>query len=223
MNNDKIKLDFLAYPVGSHRVECPECHGGQDRERSLSLSVQEREVLYFCFRASCNFRGRYRTKPNIVQVVTNKPKVAKDADLPGYHRYPINDNNNNTQGWEYRAIDRDKTTPKSKLEIGEWVGLHFPRRITENYAMIVEDRKSAEMFSPFYPTIALLGTNFNSQKAEYILSQGIHHLTIALDEDASAKAVKLAKQWHLIDRVLLLDKDIKDQSEAELEQLRSRL
>ena len=43
----------------SVRVVCPKCNGGEGGERSLSVTRNdEGHILFYCFRASCTFRGR---------------------------------------------------------------------------------------------------------------------------------------------------------------------
>jgi hypothetical protein len=46
-------------PGTSLRDICPKCGGGSGRERSLSITISEEGVLkWFCFRASCGYKGR---------------------------------------------------------------------------------------------------------------------------------------------------------------------
>jgi hypothetical protein len=149
---------------------------------------------------------------------------ARDTEIEGYIRYPIYCNEHICRGWEYRAIDKKRMPKATRAVDSDWVGLHFPRRVTsDEIPLLVEDRRSAEALAPMYPTIALLGTLINTRKVDYLLEQGIRHTTLALDEDASAKALHYKMEWHIIDKVMLLTKDVKDMSLLEMMDFTSEL
>jgi twinkle protein len=47
------------YSDGQHRVLCPQCEGGRDHEKSLSVGVQDngKSATWLCFRATCGWTG----------------------------------------------------------------------------------------------------------------------------------------------------------------------
>lgn len=79
--------------------------------------------------------------------------------------------------------------------------------------VIVEDQVSAmRLLSSGYKAVALLGTTLNLSRVREIQRES-KRVILALDEDATAKAFKLAQQWGpAFDyfRVAILDMDIKD-------------
>jgi hypothetical protein len=105
----------------------------------------------------------------------------------------------------------------------EWVMLHFPSPLRSRSVILVEDIPSANKMDKFYPCVALLGTNLNDKKLDYLLSLGINHVIIALDNDATRKAIKLAKKFMINTSILPLQKDLKDQTDEQLQEIARRL
>lgn len=101
--------------------------------------------------------------------------------------------------------------------------LHFPSPLRSRSVMLVEDIPSANKMDKFYPCVALLGTNLNDKKLDYLLSLGITHVIIALDNDATRKAIKLAKKFMISTSILPLQKDLKDQTDEQLQEIARRL
>ena len=53
-----VGVNLSNYGPGTHRTSCPKCLGGNDKEKSLSVTIREdSEFVYNCFRASCGFSG----------------------------------------------------------------------------------------------------------------------------------------------------------------------
>ena len=140
---------------------------------------------------------------------------------------PIFDSN----GFKVGVIDRSWTgrTPKS---INHWntdaTNLYFPRPLheiqSETPVVVVEDFLSAIKVNRVHPCAALLGTNLSLTDAMLLRSLS-NKLVIALDPDATSKALKLSKQYSLLfDRVsvVALNKDPKDMSGAEIRNWFSR-
>lgn len=78
---DVLLLAQALGPGESKRITCPACGGGANVDTStLSLSLSEDgTVLWQCFRASCNFRGRHGGN-GVVR--TTQPGVRKQAFTP---------------------------------------------------------------------------------------------------------------------------------------------
>ena len=95
---------------------------------------------------------------------------------------------------------------------------------TKAYAptFVVEDVPSAVRASKYVNSIALLGTGVGIPRAAEIAEYATRPVVVALDQDATAEAFKVAKRWALFwEDVIVqpLKKDIKDMTEPELEQL----
>lgn len=90
------------------------------------------------------------------------------------------------------------------------------------YVILVEDMYSAMKAHYFMNSISLLGVSLSVEQAVEIARHKFEKVIIALDADASATAVKLARRYMAIIpnlRVLRLSKDIKDMSYKEVEAL----
>ena len=124
----------------------------------------------------------------------------------------------------YRRKNPNSSKPKTINDFKEgWVGLHFPQIIGSSEALLVEDMFSAEAMSPLYPTIALLGTTLNEKKIDYLIKCGIINLSIALDADATRKAIALQRKWWMIKKIVPLRKDLKNCTPVELLKIREQL
>jgi hypothetical protein len=134
---------------------------------------------------------------------------------------PIYDHN----GFKVGDIDRSWTgrTPKS---INRWnadaANLYFPRPLREfgkkTPIVVVEDFASAWKVNRLLPCAALLGTDLGTEKTK-ILRQLSNYLVLALDPDATSKALKLSKEYQFLFKkidVVSLTKDPKDMDGAEL-------
>lgn len=101
--------------------------------------------------------------------------------------------------------------------------LHFPSPLRSRSVILVEDIPSANKMDKHYPCVALLGTNLNDKKLDYLLRLGVNHVILALDNDATRKAIKLAKKFMISTTILPLQKDLKDQTDEELKLIAEKL
>lgn len=87
-------------------------------------------------------------------------------------------------------------------------------------AILVEDAISACNASTIYNAIAILGTSISKATIQYLLEYS--PLYIALDQDATSKAVALQKQLgpYIDTRIIPLNKDLKYFNNQELEELK---
>jgi len=86
--------------------------------------------------------------------------------------------------------------------------------------VLVEDAISAMRVARQYPCVSLMGTTI-SQEALFEMLQVQDHLVIALDRDASAKALDYQKKYKFVApqiRVALLEKDLKWLPDAEIKE-----
>jgi len=101
--------------------------------------------------------------------------------------------------------------------------LHFPAPIQSDTVLLVEDIPSANKMNPFYPCVALLGVHLNEDKIAYMNKQGITKFIIALDNDATRQAIRIARKWMVDLQVLPLERDLKDESWERLQEIAESL
>jgi hypothetical protein len=85
--------------------------------------------------------------------------------------------------------------------------------------ILVEDVFSAMKASRFMDSASLMGTSFNSEQAKLLADMNYKRVWLALDADASAKAVNLHKRHRVLlpqMRVILLEQDIKNMKYKEI-------
>lgn len=80
--------------------------------------------------------------------------------------------------------------------------------------VIVEDQLSAIRASQYTNSVALVGTHLSDSRMESILSTRPSKMFIALDKDATDKAIKYAFKYGI--KIIPLEKDLKDCTEDEL-------
>jgi len=205
-----IELDLLDLPDGTVRIICPVCQGGSSKEKSLAVTKDGENVVWYCHRASCSEKGGLGKGKVRNKNFQPTQKSAVDRDIRGYSRQPINDNEGGCWGWIHRANNKGVIPKTINNYSSDWCGLHFPKRITKNYALAVEDRASAVCMAEYFPCFSLQGVHLNDAKVEYLLTQGITHVIIGLDEDATNVALKLQREWWIVKDLVYLDKDVKD-------------
>lgn len=224
-------------------------------------------ILYYCFRASCNLRGKINHEMGIdelraasrqcVDVGHNKEskftipeyfisplqntscyRFLYRYNLIGFYSKHTNliryDPKQNRcvfilfhEGTCYGAIGRslDVSNNSRWFVYSRLSGCPFqiPNKTTDTSVLLVEDCVSACVASSCFNSISLLGTNIPSDTIKYILPYT--KVYIALDDDATSKAIKLQKQlsYYRPSFVVPLRKDIKYYSSFELETLKKEL
>ena len=86
----------------------------------------------------------------------------------------------------------------------------------------MEDIPSAVRASCYTNSIALCGTGIGLTRAEEIAEYAPRPIIVALDQDATAEAFRIARKWALLwgdVKVLPLQKDIKNMEEEDICQL----
>ena len=128
------------------------------------------------------------------------------------------------RGYTIGVVDRDFHNRRNVKAISYWfnevVKLHFTP-VRGDTCIIVEDIPSAIKADHFLPAVALQGTGLNTEQVNFI-KKLYSNIIIAFDSDATAKAVSLRNKYSLYFysiTVLPLDKDIKDTSYYELNEM----
>ena len=113
-----------------------------------------------------------------------------------------------------RALDNRKPKVVSHIEKGAiaW----YVNRTTPGI-VIVEDQLSALRASDYLTSVALLGTNLSEERVLEIKKAGRGPVYLALDNDATASAVKYVVKYRSVlpMQLLRLAKDIKDMTDEE--------
>ena len=187
----------------------------------MAVSVGPYLRSWFCHRASCDAKGSDRFGNGI----KSAPKLRKPvvAQIDGYNAYPVLDNNHTLKGYVHYA--REKSTRPKRLSYfyEDWCGLHFPERIVGSSCLLVEDLLSARIMAPHFPTVALLGTHLNQEKVDYLYDQGIDDCIIALDNDATDKAIKIHRLTPIVSGVIMLSIDLKDDTPENIQRIAERI
>jgi len=65
--------------------------------------------------------------------------------------------------------------------------------------------------NPVFPCVALLGVHLSEEKIECLMKQAIINFIIALDNDATRQAIRIARKYCINTTVLPLERDLKDE------------
>ena len=247
-----------------YRGDCPSCGGSNTFIANDSNGV----ILYYCFRASCNLRGKINHEMGVNELRNiNSNYIPKQVEkleqvwiLPSHFVSPLSyplcyrflnryglidfyskhvnliryDPKQNRcvfilfhEGTCYGAIGRslDISIHPRWLVYSRLSGCPFQiaNKTTDTSVLLVEDCVSACVASSCFNSVGLLGTNVSSDTIKYILPYT--KVYIALDDDATNKAIKLQKQlsYYRPSFIVPLRKDIKYYSPFELEELKKEL
>ena len=124
--------------------------------------------------------------------------------LEGRAVQPIYTPRGDVRGYVLRSYDGK--TPKSLLRpyrdfpvpmISWYTRTNYPKG--DRAICIVEDQPSAVRLSPYFPSVALLGTSISEQGVEEILRsatvQGVVRICVILDMDAADQVIPLARKF----------------------------
>ena len=228
------------------RIDCPICF----HKNTFSALNNGEKIVYNCFHADCSIKGRARnglSKRLFQQVEKEKePEVFyyrnhweeglenKDYkeyvthyDLQDYYDIMRYDRHTHRAVFlvykENKLVDAvGRALYKNKKP--KWFrygnsGYPFTHGNSDDTAIVVEDVVSALTLSKFCTGIALLGTNILQSHID-VLKQ-YKKVGIALDKDASKKALKLVDDLSLnmIAKFLLLEEDIKEMLDEDIKKL----
>ena len=150
-----------------------------------------------------------------------KPSVPQHNPPQGYLPRLVVDNQGVLRGIVYRRTAvLPKHYPKDINRIDpHWCKLHFPSPMDCSIVLLVEDIISAEKMNPYFPCVSLLGVHLSEDKVDYLLTQGITSVIIALDNDATLQAIRLARKFAIASYILPLQRDFKDETDERLEEI----
>ena len=230
------------------RIDCPICFN----KNTFSALNTGTEVIYNCFHADCNIKGKTRNQlskklfeeverqkePEIFYVRNHWEEKSTDKDYLNYVKHYNLEDHYHIMRYDrhtHRAVFLIKKDGKVVDAVGralyknkkpKWYrygnsGYPF---IAGNYwksdtAIIVEDVVSALILCQYCVGIALLGTNLLQTHVDVI--KKYKKVGIALDKDASKKAVKLVDDLslNLNAKFLLLEEDIKEMLDEDIKKL----
>ncbi len=226
------------------RLSCPKC----GRDNSVAVYTTGLEENHYCFGANCNYRKYNKYELDSVyfdtlqyrgvQKTFDKSNLIEARSIPEalkyIQQYGIGGANTNIK---YNINDQRIVFNYKDLYIGrclifgvlpKWYNytntdtpFKVQKNLTErtNAVILVEDCTSACKASSVLDAIALLGTTLKTEYIEEVLQY--EKIYIALDEDATNKAIKIYDTLILLRecRIIPLKKDIKYLSTIEIEEL----
>lgn len=234
---------MLDIPRESGRYVCSVCKGGSTGERSLVVKRAGSTVKYICHRDSCtlgagsfHLSGRPDFSEAPVKPVPKHHPVYPAPTPTKYsyfhnpidtacsgsrHAFRVLDARGNLDGHVLRAVNKHIKPKVLNQHTG--IGLHFPLPVKSSSIVVVEDIPSAEKTCHVVPCCAILGTYLSPEKVAYLHSVGIRKIYIALDADATRKAVLTRRAYAVPSEIIVLPKDLKDCSFEEIETLTKRV
>lgn len=225
------------------RGDCPSCGG----KNTLSIQRVNGDVVYNCFRASCNVKGNFKSHYSITELLNrnndaNKPRIT-------YNFFPVASNESayalvkDLNAYKDARIQVQYDPAKHRIVfasdsviIGKTLANAKPKWLLyegstgepylinhesrESRSLILcEDILSAAVCSDFADSAALLGTRLSL--AAKTLCLNYDRVIIALDPDAYYCGYKIAKKLAGLVKtsLLLLPADPKDMEYHELSEI----
>jgi len=219
-----------------------------EKSLSITLS-EDGNLLWQCFRAKCPESGttspQIRSNSGLRKVVKrvlfegkveplNDAQLQRIVELWGIHEplhwywtpehggrvaMSIRSPKYMHRGWVLRDIyGRSRLKALTYTDTGE-EGLSWYKTTPYVGTVLVEDIPSAVRASLHTNAVALLGTGVGLPRAQEISDFAPRPIVVALDQDATAEAFRIAHKWALLwgdVKVLPLDKDIKNMEEKEI-------
>lgn len=226
------------------RYDCPNCKGSN----TFSVNKLNGNYVYQCFRNRCATKGKVKANLNSQELLEYFAEdndfestrmhefefvsANRDRVVSLLNEYELSEALSQVdmlydpkedrlmlplhpEGYIGRSINRN-SLPKWKRYTKE--GICYSRITTHDICIIVEDCLSAIKLPVNVSSIAILGTSLTDDIFSYILSQPFKKIVVALDKDASQKALQISRRlspfiptscWFLKD-------DIKDIAKEEL-------
>jgi hypothetical protein len=129
------------------------------------------------------------------------------------------------RGWVLRSYEPyERLKALTRMDVDE-PHLAYYRENNSPLVVVVEDIPSAVRCARYADSVALCGSGCSMDYAQEIAAH-YRNVVWALDEDATAQAIRLMRQHALLfenSRVLVLEQDMKDMKEDELCELLSEL
>jgi len=227
------------------RIDCPICFN----KNTFSALNTGTEVIYNCFHADCNIKGKTRNElskklfaeierqkePEVFYVRNHWEQSLENKDYREYVKhynledyYEIMRYDRHTHRAVFLIMKDNKVVnavgralyKKTKPKWYRYGSSGYPFVAGKgDTAIIVEDVVSALVLCQYCVGIALLGTNLLQTHVDVI--KKYKKVGIALDKDASKKAVKLVDDLslNLNAKFLLLEDDIKEMIDEDIKKL----
>ena len=249
----RMKQDLAEYikslkVTTSYRGNCPVCHN----KNTFSVTKINEYLIFHCFHASCHTTGKVKNELSL-DTIRNKSQPTTKS-LPNFieinddcRQYLIDNHCIDAYNNSYADIRYDPKQNRCvfmlkdhkgviKGAVGRALNSTLPKWFVYSRmefcpffcngdfsaAILVEDCASACSASRHLCGIALLGTTLNTAVIPYLLPYS--HLYIALDDDATVKAIEMQKTLALYKptKIIPLRKDLKYFSDFELTQFLKR-
>jgi len=228
-NPSEIILSASNIPEGTtQRILCPICGGGVSAERSLSVTKDERGIVWQCFRAKCGVSGAsndraFCNESSTKQLrrkvwegtlhelpakvadriltkwgISNPPDWYWTTDYGGRVAMSVRSPHDTHRGWVLRSIGSTCRTKALTYIDEEEEGLSWYKTQPYRGTVVVEDIPSAVRASVHVNAIALLGTGIGSARAVEISNFSPRPIIMALDNDALDLSFRWARKWSLL-------------------------
>lgn len=234
-------------PIGrSLRVDCPACGGN----KSFSIRNDSGKIKYNCFKSSCSIFGDVEqsvTRGGVQAMWESSIRPdgfspPEEYHIPAYFRrqrtfidkyrqwdtyLDVRENRkvfivHDQAGTPIDAVGR-AIQPGRKPKWKRYASSQYPfvAGYGRDSGVLVEDVISAIAVADtgLYTGIALMGTNLQTGSSTWL--KGFKRMTVALDYDASAKAVDMVRllNWTLPTRQVILEEDLKFYSTEEVKEI----
>lgn len=222
---NQLHIEAARLGQGTHRIVCPFCSGGAERERSLHLEVGSGtgQVVFRCYRASCGTSGGNRAKRAIRKNRESRPFIHSTVTLDSEHSdalrrqfgfvpphttysedarryvYEVRDPRGLIRGHIARTFEAG-VSPKVLTYCVKTDQPFIGWAATEiaGTVLAVEDWISAEkvQVSGAASAVALNGTYLSLDMVEEMVRVADgRQVVLALDRDAYAKAIDYSKRY----------------------------
>lgn len=201
---------------------CPQCGGGQNKDRSLSITKTQGSIKWICFRAKCGYKGVQQDNPNNPRIARQPAEVVREyeketfelevADTSflstmydlsygelqsvrkhkNYWVFPVKDIHGRTTGMVHKKF---RGEGRKSIQFGPRDLMHWEvYSLLNPTCVVVEDWLSAKRVGKYVNCVALLGTHMSSKQA-CALATHFDRLLFMLDEDAWGKAAKHCMEY----------------------------
>lgn len=228
---------------------CPKCHGGQKRERSVTVFPKKGSALVaiaHCWRNKCDFNEeilghgkpaistwRPATEPPTIpltekalQYIERRFRLHSDTlyrwsvtQLPWLSSVylPAFDVRHERIGGVLRHLGKHTGSKAVVFQTKQVPFMAFYLRRPCSHLVVVEDQLSAmRAWQLGVSAAALVGVALSDEKLNEVRKAGPQRMTIALDADATGRAIRYARRYGA--EVVRLWRDLKDSTDKEIQE-----
>jgi hypothetical protein len=212
----------------TERFNCPMCNN----YNTFAVTRKIGGTYWFCFHNSCRSKGKLKGtigKAEIVEYFYDTEKYTPEysppeawfdpirvASILGKHNILDVYQDRRIPKWLlYKSYPKQNKFPLVVPKHGTYYSPYYPKDIFK-VGVIVEDAISAAAVSHVHDGVAILGTHIPDNYVPLLSSYD--NLFIALDEDATNKAIKYQQFLNVFvpTKIIMLDKDLKDMSKEQI-------